>query len=185
LSLALDAGDVVLRPYEDRDRGALISILSQSDLMQLVLDECAFSRAEAETFIDDHFQLSDRLGYETVSLKSTDEAIGFSGFRACRYLSEQDVEFGWVLAHEHHGRGYATALGERLIMYALESWRLPRVLAACHPLNRASERILRDKLHMRFERQVEPRPGFHRRVYSAAPGWRRDEFEVDAVVDET
>jgi hypothetical protein len=34
-------------------------------------------------------------------------------------------------------------------------------------LNHASEHILRDKLHMRFECQVEPKPGFHRRVYSA------------------
>src|SRR5256885_1476174 len=74
-SVILDAGDVVLRPYEDRDRGALIAILSQSDLMQLVLDERAFTRAEAETFIDTHFQPSDRLGYETVSLQSTHEAI--------------------------------------------------------------------------------------------------------------
>jgi hypothetical protein len=44
---------------------------------------------------------------------------------------------------------------------------LTRVLAACNPMNPASEHILRDKLDMRFERQVEPKPGFHRRVYSA------------------
>ena len=168
--MVLDAGDVVLRPYEDRDREPIVAILSQADVMQLVLDERVLSRVEAETFIDDHFQPGDGLGYETVSLKSTDEAIGFSGFRACRYLDESDVEFGWVLAREHHGRGYATALGKRLIAHALDCWRVSRVLAACNPLNHASERILRDKLQMRFERQVEPRPGFRRRVYSAAPG---------------
>ncbi len=173
--MILDAGNVLLRPYEDRDREALLSILSQPDLMQLVLNERALSRVEAEAFIDEYFQLSDRLGSATVSLKSTDEAIGFSGFRACRYLSEEDVEFGWVLAREHHGRGYATALGEQLIVHALESWRLQRVLAACNPLNQASERILRDKLRMRLEGEVEPQPGFCRRVYSAAPGWHRPE----------
>jgi RimJ/RimL family protein N-acetyltransferase len=169
----LDAGDVALRPYEDRDRTSLVAILGRTDLMNLVLEERPFGVNEAETFILNNFHVSERLHYGTVTLKSTGEAIGFSGFRACAYLNEDDTEFGWVLAKEHHGRGFATALGVRLIIHALESWRLPRVLAACNPLNAASEHILRDKLHMRFERSVEPRKGFRRNVYSAAPGWCR------------
>jgi RimJ/RimL family protein N-acetyltransferase len=172
-SMVIDAGDVVLRPYERGDRGPLVALLGQPDLMRLVLEERAFSRTEAEAFVDEHFRTDARLRYGTVSLKSTDEAIGFSGFRACGYLDADDVEFGWVLAPEHHGRGFATALGQALIVHALESWRLPRILAACHPRNGASERVLRDKLHMRFERDVEPKPGFRRRVYSAARGWSR------------
>ena len=167
--MILDTGDVLLRPYEPRDREALVTILGEPALMRLVLDERPLAKAEAEAFIDRDFHVSGRLGYGTVALKSSDEAIGFSGFRACHYLNEDDVEFGWVLAKHHHGRGYATALGEALIWHALESWRLPRILAACNPLNHASERILRDKLQMRFERQFEPRAGFCRRVYSAAP----------------
>ncbi len=114
--MILDAGGVVLRPYEDRDRKSLLSILGDPDLMKFVLDERALARDEAQTFIDGHFVIQDRLGFETVSLKSTGEAIGFSGFRECRYLGEEDIEFGWVLGNEHHGRGYATALGERLIV---------------------------------------------------------------------
>lgn len=167
--ISIDAGEVVLRPYKNRDRGALVAILGESELMRLVLDERPFNTVEAESFIARHFGPNNRVGYGTVCLKSTDEAIGFSGFRACRYLDEEDVEFGWVLGRAHHGRGYATALGQRLITHALESLQLTRVLAACNPLNHASEHILRDKLHMRFERQVEPRPGFRRRVYSAQP----------------
>ena len=169
--MILGAGNVLLRPYEPRDRKALVAILGEPELMRLVLEERPLAKAEAEAFIDRDFRVSGRLGYGTVALKSNDEAIGFSGFRACRYLDEDDVEFGWVLATEHHGRGYATALGEALIRHALDSWRLPRILAACNPLNHASERILRDKLQMRFERQVERRAGSCRRVYSAAPGW--------------
>jgi RimJ/RimL family protein N-acetyltransferase len=159
----------LLRPYESRDREALVTILGDPALMRLVLEERPLARGEAEAFIDRDFRVSGRLGYGTVALKSNDQAIGFSGFRTCHYLDEDDVEFGWVLAKDHHGRGYATALGEALIRQALESWGLPRVLAACNPLNHASERILRDKLRMRFEQQIEPRAGFSRRVYSAAP----------------
>jgi ribosomal-protein-alanine N-acetyltransferase len=165
--VALDAGEVILRPYKNRDRGPLVAILGESDLMRLVLDERPLNTVDADVFIARHFGPNDQIGYGTVCLKSTDETIGFSGFRACQYLGEQDVEFGWVLARAHHGRGYATALGQRLIARAFESLRLKRVLAACNPMNHASEHILRDKLYMRFERQVELRPGFLRRVYSA------------------
>jgi len=171
--LVLDAGEIVLRPFENRDRSSLLAILGRADLMNLALRERRFGVREAEIFIRDNFQVTERLHYGTVTLRSTGEAIGFSGFRACAYLNEDDVEFGWVLASEHHGRGFASALGEQLIIHALEVWRLRRVLAACNPLNSASEHILRDKLHMRFERSVEPRKGFRRKVYSAVPGWCR------------
>lgn len=171
--MVIAGGKIILRPYDSPDRAALVALLEQPDLMRLVLEERVFSRGAAEEFIDEYFRVDDRLHYETVSLASTDEAIGFSGYRACRYLDADDVEFGWVLAKEHHGRGYATALGEALIRQALESWQLPRVLAACNPLHLVSEHVLRDKLCMRFEREVEPQPGFQRRVYSAACGWQR------------
>jgi [ribosomal protein S5]-alanine N-acetyltransferase len=165
--ISLEAGDVLLRPYKESDRGPLVAILGEPELMRLVLDERPFTPLDAEAFIAENFLSGERAGYGTVCLKTTDEPIGFSGFRTCRYLNSEDVEFGWVLARAHHGRGYATALGQRLIAYALGSWRLTRVLAGCNPANHASEHILREKLRMRFERDVEPRPGFHRRVYSA------------------
>jgi RimJ/RimL family protein N-acetyltransferase len=84
--VVLDAGEVVLRPYEDRDRSSLLAILGRADLMNLALRERPFGVHEAEIFIRDNFQVTERLHYGTVSLKSTGEAIGFSGFRACAYL---------------------------------------------------------------------------------------------------
>jgi len=163
----LDCGDVILRPYEERDHEAIVTILGDGDVMQRALDERPLLPDDADRFILDHFRLRDRLELGTVALKSTGLAIGFSGYRACGYLGEEDIEFGWVLGKAHHGRGYATRLGQRLIARALGAWTYARVLAACHPLNVASEHVLRDKLQMEFEGEVEPRPGFRRRVYSA------------------
>jgi len=166
----LDAGDVVLRPYESGDHEPLLSILGDPEVMRLVLNERALAREDANQFLRDHFIAKVPPGFETMCLKSTGEAIGFAGYRPCRYLDENDIEFGWVIAKRHHGRGYATAVGEQLISYALESLRLGRILAACNPLNAASEHILRDKLKMRFEREVETRSHFRRRVYTASAG---------------
>jgi RimJ/RimL family protein N-acetyltransferase len=166
----LDCGQVLLRPFEESDREALVLILGAPDLMKYALDERPLSREDADAFIDGQFVLRDGLGLQTVCLKRTGAPIGFSGYRACRYLDAHDIEFGWVLASDHHGRGYATAIGAGLIDNALTVRACSRVLAACNPNNQASEHILLDKLRMRFERDVEPRPGFRRRVYA---GYRR------------
>jgi RimJ/RimL family protein N-acetyltransferase len=168
----LDAGDVVLRPYEAMDREPLLSILGDPEVMKLVLDERPLAREEAEQFVRDHFVDNLRLGFGTLSLKATGEAIGFACYRQCRHLDENDVEFGWVIAKRHHGHGYATAVGEQLIVYALESLRLARILVACNPSNATSEHILREKFKMEFEREVETRPNYRRRVYAASADWR-------------
>ncbi|PYR35176.1 MAG: hypothetical protein DMF90_14590, partial [Acidobacteria bacterium] len=93
----LDCGDVILRPYEERDHEAIVTILGDGGVMQRALDERPLLRDDADRFILDHFRLRDRLELGTVALKSTGLAIGFSGFRACGYLGEEDIEFGWVL----------------------------------------------------------------------------------------
>jgi RimJ/RimL family protein N-acetyltransferase len=109
----------------------------------------------------------DTLGMHVVSRDLRSEAIGFSGYRTCALLGTDDVEFGWVIATAHQGSGYATSLGQALIRHALTTLRLPRVLAACHPENAASEHVLRDKLRMQFEREVKAGPNPPRRVYAA------------------
>lgn len=167
-----DAGSVVLRPATEGDRESLIAVLMDADVMRFALEERPFSRTEAEAFIASNFAIGDeKLGMHSISVTPASVAIGFTGYRACRVLGAADTEFGWVIAKSHQGRGYASALGETLIRYALDNLKFERILASCNPANAPSEHILRDKLMMRFEGEVEPRPKFRRRVYSASSGW--------------
>ena len=166
----LDAGPVGLRSFDGSHGVHLIAMLTDPDVMKWALDERPFSRAEAETFVETTFPRGNELlGMRSICLKATAEIVGFAGYRRCLYLDADDMEFGWVIAKAHQGRGYATALGQNLIRHALDDLSLKRVLAACHPANASSEHILRDKLKMRFEREVEVRPNFRRRVYTAVP----------------
>ena len=165
--LLLDAGPVVLRTYTGAETEELVSLLRDPIVMRHALYERPLSPVEAEQFVADQFAAGAWPGYATVWLKETGRVVGFSGFRDCRYLGDSDVEFFWVISLESQGRGYATALGLELIRYGLESLRKPRVLAACNPRNVVSEHVLRDKLRMRFARDVELSPVFHRRVYVA------------------
>lgn len=165
----LDAGPVFLRPLRDDDREPLIAVLMDTDVMKWALDDRPLTRKEAHTFIGAKFAIGDEvLGMHSISVDWTSQAIGFSGYRRCTLLGVDDVEFGWVIASSHQGQGYATALGRALIRFGLETLKLNRILAACNPANVPSEHILRDKLRMRFEREVAIRPELRRRVYSAA-----------------
>jgi RimJ/RimL family protein N-acetyltransferase len=170
--MLLDAGTVILRPFVESDHGSLVEVLTSPNVMRLALYERALSRDEAAQFMDSHFNAPE-LGFGTVEVKETGEIAGFAGYRACDYLGHADVEFGWVLSETHHGRGYATALGEQLIRQALRSLGFSRVLAACNPRNDASRHVLQDKLRMTFVREVEPKKGFRRMVFRANENWIR------------
>ena len=80
--------------------------------MKWALDERPLTRSEAATFIATTFAVGHEvLGMPAISVDPMSEAIGFSGCRRCAILGVEDVEFGWVIAKPHQGRGYATALG--------------------------------------------------------------------------
>jgi ribosomal-protein-alanine N-acetyltransferase len=155
-----------LRPLRVHDHEALAAILTDGEVMAMALDDRAYSEAEARSLLQTHFARGDQvLGMHVIALQAPDVAIGFGGYRGCRLLGADDVEFGWVIAPTYQGRGCATALGRALIEHALRQRKLRRILAACHPANARSEHILRDKLQMQFVREVETRPETRRRVY--------------------
>jgi len=163
--MELTVGPLLLRPARTEDHPVLRALLMDPCLMAYALNDHAFAPDEAEAFLRSGFAgMDDVYGLHVVAVSSTGGVIGFSGYRRCQLLGVDDVEFGWVLHAAHHGRGYATVLGEALILRAQERLGLNRVLAACHPANAASEHVLRDKLRMRFEREVTV-TGRARRVY--------------------
>jgi RimJ/RimL family protein N-acetyltransferase len=166
--MMLDVGPILLRPMRAEDHDALVALLTNPVVMHRALEDRAYRLDEAESLLVRVFARSDdTLGMHVVSRDLRSEAIGFSGYRTCALLGTDDVEFGWVIATAYQGSGYATALGQALIRHALTTLRLPRVLAACHPENAASEHILRDKLRMQFEREVKASSNPPRRVYAA------------------
>jgi RimJ/RimL family protein N-acetyltransferase len=163
----LDGGPVYLRRYRAADIETLVPMLMDASLMKWAIEDRPLSWPEAEALLKTQFRATDAFRMGTICLAGTDEPIGFGGFRECRYLGTDDLEFGWVIGAAHQGKGYATALGRKLTEYALDVLRLPHVLATCHPIHAESEHILRDKLRMQFIREVRVGPHRRRKVYAA------------------
>jgi [ribosomal protein S5]-alanine N-acetyltransferase len=78
---------------------------------------------------------------------ASDEVIG-----ACDLsLIEHGVaDLGYMLAHEHWGKGYATEISLRLLQAAFQELRAERVISTVDINNRASIRVL-EKVGMRWE----------------------------------
>jgi RimJ/RimL family protein N-acetyltransferase len=72
------------------------------------------------------------------------------------------AEIGWVLAREHHGRGFATEAVRALIDLAFDHYPLHRVVAHLDPGNTASARLC-ERMGMRHEAHL-------RREYPTADG---------------
>ena len=73
-------------------------------------------------------------------------------------------ELGYVLARDSWGRGYATEVARRLIVFGFNELGLRRITATCHPDNLASARVL-EKAGLHFEGTIRD----HLRVRG---GWR-------------
>jgi RimJ/RimL family protein N-acetyltransferase len=164
--MELHVGRLLVRPVRPLDRAALVGLLTDPVLMSHALQDRAFTADEADDFLRTGFA-RDQSAYGMHVVELASAVIGFTGYRRCKLLGHDDAEFGWVLMAAHHRCGYATALGHKLISNALTTLNLPRVHAACHPENTPSERVLRDKLQMRFEREVAVSSTSRRRVYCA------------------
>ncbi|HEY1222305.1 MAG TPA: GNAT family N-acetyltransferase, partial [Acidimicrobiales bacterium] len=79
--------------------------------------------------------------------------------------TQSTSELGYVLSRESWGRGYATEVARRLIVFGFNELGLRRITATCHPDNFASARVL-EKAGLHFE-------GTQRDHLGVRAGWRR------------
>jgi ribosomal-protein-alanine N-acetyltransferase len=98
-------------------------------------------------------------GVWAVTPKGSDEFIGYCGIQylhqePCGVTTEApadgtDVEVIAGLAQPYWGNGFASEATRAALRYGFETVGLPRIVAAIHPDNQASRRILQQKMGMR------------------------------------
>ena len=99
--------DITIRKMRPGDADALYRLLSDPAVMRYL--EPPFDRVQTEDFLR-------RAGLAEPPLVYAAEENGdFIGYVIYHAYDEQSVEIGWVLLPEYWGRGYASALTERLI----------------------------------------------------------------------
>ena len=123
--------DITIRKIQPGDADALYRLLSDPAVMRYL--EPPFDRAQTEDFLR-------RAGLaEPPLIYAAEENGAFIGHVIYHAYDEQSVEIGWVLLPEYWGRGYASALTDRLIDRARQEQK--SIVIECAPAQAATKRI--------------------------------------------
>ena len=123
--------NITIRKMQPGDADALYRLLSDPAVMRYL--EPPFDRAQTEVFLR-------RAGLAEPPLVYAAEENGdFIGYVIYHAYDEESVEIGWVLLPDYWGRGYASALTERLIARARQEQK--SVVIECAPAQAATKRI--------------------------------------------
>ena len=122
---------ITIRRMRPDDADALFRLLSDPEVMQYL--EPPFDRAQTEDFLR-------RAGLSEPPLVYAAEENGtFLGYVIYHAYDRESMEIGWVLLPEYWGRGYASALTDRLIDRARREQK--HVVIECVPAQEATKRI--------------------------------------------
>jgi [ribosomal protein S5]-alanine N-acetyltransferase len=173
--VVLTSQRMMLRAVSEADISPLYEkIFSVPEVMAWVFAGAALSLAESESFVRANFNFKGGpIGLCALVEKASGETIGFAGLTPCRVLSDDDLEFGFVLAREAWGRGFATEIGRAQLVFGFEQLGRERLLALASGQNAASIRTL-EKLGLRYHSDAMPSGRSLRRIYCIdANEWHR------------
>ena len=123
--------NITIRNMRPGDADALYRLLSDPEVMRYL--EPPYDRVQAEAFLH-HAGLS-----EPPLVYAVEENGSFIGYVIYHAYDAESVEIGWVLLPEYWGRGYASALTDRLIDRARQAQK--SVVLECAPAQAATRRI--------------------------------------------
>ena len=123
--------NITIRNMRPGDADALYRLLSDPEVMRYL--EPPYDRVQAEAFLH-HAGLS-----EPPLVYAVEENGSFIGYVIYHAYDAESVEIGWVLLPEYWGRGYASALTERLIDRARQAQK--SVVHECAPAQAATRQI--------------------------------------------
>lgn len=123
--------NITIRNMRPGDADALYRLLSDPEVMRYL--EPPYDRVQAEAFLH-HAGLS-----EPPLVYAVEENGSFIGYVIYHAYDAESVEIGWVLLPEYWGRGYASALTERLIDRARQAQK--SVVLECAPAQAATRQI--------------------------------------------
>ena len=122
---------ISIRNIQPGDADALYKLLSDPEVMRYL--EPPFDREQTEAFLH-------QAGLTKPPLVYAAEKNGiFIGYVIYHAYDRGSVEIGWVLLPEYWGRGYASALTDRLIDRARQEQK--SVVIECAPAQEATKRI--------------------------------------------
>jgi RimJ/RimL family protein N-acetyltransferase len=143
-----------LRPIIPTDRTTLEALWADPQVMRFLPTGQPRDREAVQALLNylvEHWQ-AHGFGVWAVQLKDREDLIGYCGLQylhaepggidpeTARSLHEVELLYG--IASAHWGKGYGREAAQAAFHYGFEKLHIPRIVAAIHPDNLASRRIL-------------------------------------------
>jgi RimJ/RimL family protein N-acetyltransferase len=141
---------LVLRGFREADLDELAAINADAEVTRWVGDENGLSREQTwrrMAYWIGHWELRG-FGQWALEERETGRLVGRAGL--LRPDGWPGLEVGWLVAHEHWGRGIAPEAGRAAIEWAREELGADRIISLIEDHNHNSARVA-EKLGMRVE----------------------------------
>jgi RimJ/RimL family protein N-acetyltransferase len=155
-----------------------VALTADEETMRYWRPDGSFGREEALHNFSASLERIRKYGFgrRWIIAKQSRTGLGFTETKffgeSCEDVAPDEVEIGWMVKRAAWGRGYATEAGRAVRDEAFERLDLDCIVAAHHPANEASARVI-EKLGMMFEGNVVTRTGWPLRFYRLT----RDEWD--------
>jgi len=152
MSHMLKTKRLALKPVNLSHFNDLFSLRSDPDVMKYTADGRIQTRKEVEDFIKSAEGYYDKYGLDFFSVyeKETGIFVGQAGlFHVGFDVKQSDIEVAYRLHKKYWHKGYATELAKALIDYGFNELSLIKIIAAVHPENEGSRKVL-EKVGMSY-----------------------------------
>src|SRR5262245_22569971 len=151
----LETNRLVLRRLALADAADLYRIHSDPETMKFMgkaPDSVEEERNNIQSHINHHYEKYG-VGLWGTLLKENYRLIGRCGLMRKQLEGAEEVEIAYLLDREYWGKGLATEAAEAIVNHGYVKYGFKRVVAAIHPQNVASIRVV-EKIGMKYERDV-------------------------------
>lgn len=140
----LESERLIIRDAKVSDASFYFELFNDPDWIQFINDKGLKSVEETETYLKDilfkNLQIGG-LGFFTVILKETNEAIGTS--TALQRDTLEFIDIGYGFLPKARGKGYATEATRLIIEYVRTKFKQEKVYAFTMPENEKSQNLLK------------------------------------------
>ena len=146
-----------LRPLVHTDLGPMHEVYADRDVMRYIGRGDAWSESieESERRLERLIAHHERHGFSlwAVTERESGTVLGDCGLMHWAHRGPE-IELGYRLGKGYWGRGYATEAAAAWVEHGFGTLGLDRIVAATHPENEASQRVL-EKVGLRYERMTD------------------------------
>lgn len=139
--MKLESERLIIRDFKISDAAFYFDLFNDPDWIRFIHDKKLKSVDETATFLKKMKDSKlDGLGYFTVILKETNEAIGVSTALKRERLEFVDIGYGFL--PKARGNGYAQEATKLIIEFVRDKFNQKKVLAFTMPENKGSQKLL-------------------------------------------